>query len=489
MTPPIAEGILSDRPRFTASAASTISLKPRLRWRLIQGTADFLTVSLSAMAAYGLYLATGIGQQHLDPLLYAQMSIVLAAVTVFSVHGQGGYRDPMGLLRVESISCVVPAVTNGVLITLALSFLTKMTFSRLTVVLLGPTIMLALVAQRFFLSWCSRRWGRVRNAESSVLIFGAGSTGQLLAQHLIEDHLLGMEPVGFLDDAPALRGIEVKVGAGVDGKRILVLGGEDDLQAAMAETGATGVFIAMPSASSDRVTQIALNLERQSIPCVFVPSAGGLLFSDMQMGQVAGMPILTRRRIGESQIYGFVKRLIDVVGATLTLTATLPVIAVAAALIQLNSRGPILFKQARVGRSGATFTMFKLRTMFADSPKYALHPSHAHDARVTAVGRWLRRLSIDELPQLWNVLRGEMSLVGPRPEMPFVVKRYNELQRRRLAVKPGATGLWQVSADRAFGIHENMQYDLYYVGKCSLTLDLAILLMTPFALLARNRAA
>ena len=321
------------------------------------------------------------------------------------------------------------------------------------------------------------------------MIFGAGATGRLLAQHLIEDHSLGLNPVGFLDDASELRGIEVKVGAGVHGKRIPVLGGEDDLQTAMAKTGATGVFIAIPSASSERVTQIALNLERLNIPCFFVPSAGRLLFSEMQMGQVAGMPILTRRRTGGSRIYGVVKRLIDVVGATLALIATFPLIAVAAVLIRLSSRGPIFFKQDRVGRSGATFTMFKLRTMFADSPKYALHPDHAHDNRVTTVGRWLRRLSIDELPQLWNVLRGEMSLVGPRPEMPFVVKRYSEIQRRRLAVKPGATGLWQVSADRAFSIHENMQYDLYYVGKCSLTLDLAILLMTPFALLARNRAA
>jgi putative colanic acid biosynthesis UDP-glucose lipid carrier transferase len=488
MTPPIVEGVLADRPGYAARVASTISLEPRLRWRLTQVVADFLTVSLSGMAAYGLYLATGIGQQHMEPLLYVQMSIVLAAITVFSFHGQGAYRDPMGLLRVESMRCVVPAVVNGVLLTLALSFLTRMTFSRLTVVLLAPTIMLALVAQRFFVSWCHKRSRKVRPVESSVLVYGAGAAGRLLAQHLIEDHLLGLEPVGFLDDDPELRGIRIKIGAGVDGQRIPVLGDESKLQYAMAGTGATAVFIAMPSASSDRVTQIALKLEGHGIPCFFVPSAGRLFFSDMQMGQVAGMPILTRRRAKESRIYQFVKRLIDIVGATLTLIVTLPVIAVAAVLIWCSSRGPIFFKQERVGRAGARFTMFKLRTMAVDSPKYALHPNDAQDSRVTAVGRLLRRLSIDELPQLWNVLRGEMSLVGPRPEMPFVVKRYDEVQRRRLAVKPGATGLWQVSADRAFSIHENMQYDLYYVGKCSLSLDLAILLMTPFALLARNRA-
>jgi len=489
MTPPMAEGVLTGRPRSKAVAAPTFSLKPRLRWRLVQVAADFLTVAAAALAAYGVYLASGLGQRHLEPLFYAQMSIVLALITVFSAHGQGAYRHPMGLLRVESIQRLVPAVANGILFTLALSFLTKMAFSRWTVVLLGPTILMALVTQRFFFSWRRDRRGRVRDAQSSILIYGAGEAGRSLAQHLTEDHLLSLEPVGFLDDAPELRGIEVKVGAGVDGQRIPVLGGESELQTAIASTGSTAVFIAMPSASSERVTQIALNLDRQNIPCVFVPSAGRLLFSEMQLGQVAGMPILTRRRAKQSPVYHAVKRLIDVVGATLALVATLPITAVAAVLIRLSSRGPILFKQDRVGRSGAMFTMYKLRTMAADAPPYALHPSHAHDNRVTTVGRWLRRLSIDELPQLWNVLRGEMSLVGPRPEMSFVVKGYDEVERRRLAVKPGATGLWQVSADRAFSIHENMQYDLYYVGKRSLTLDLAILLMTPFALFARNRAA
>jgi exopolysaccharide biosynthesis polyprenyl glycosylphosphotransferase len=460
MTPPIVERVLSDRPFVTASEAPKISLTPRLSWRLTQLVADFVTVLWSAMAAYGLYLVTGIGQQHLEPLLYAQVSIVLATVTVFSAHGQGAYRDPMGLLRVESIRCAIRAVTHGVLFTLALSFLTQMTFSRLTVVFLAPTILLALVAQRFLFSWYHDRRGKVRSAEAPVLVFGAGAAGRLLAQHLTEDHLIGLEPVGFLDDAPELRGIEIKIGAGIDGKRIPVLGGEEELRQALVATGAAGVFIAMPSASSDRVTQIAMNLERQNIPCFFVPSSGQLTFAEMQMGQVAGMPILTRCSKERSLIFDVVKRTIDIVGATAALVLALPIIAVAAALIRITSPGPIFFKQDRVGRSGAIFTMFKLRTMAVDSPKYALHPSHAHDNRVTSVGRWLRRLSIDELPQLWNVLRGEMSLVGPRPEMEFVVRGYDSGQRRRHAVKPGVTGLWQVSADRAFSIHENMHYDL-----------------------------
>jgi lipopolysaccharide/colanic/teichoic acid biosynthesis glycosyltransferase len=116
--------------------------------------------------------------------------------------------------------------------------------------------------------------------------------------------------------------------------------------------------------------------------------------------------------------------------------------------------------------------------MYVDAPKYALHPEDAEDARITPVGRFLRRTSLDELPQLINVLRGEMSLVGPRPEMPFIVEQYNAHQRQRLDVIPGITGLWQLSADRAFLIHENIFYDLYYIRHRSFFMDVAVLLHT-----------
>ena len=122
--------------------------------------------------------------------------------------------------------------------------------------------------------------------------------------------------------------------------------------------------------------------------------------------------------------------------------------------------------------------MYKFRTMYRDAPQYSYSPGAGEDPRITPVGRFLRRTSLDELPQLVNVLLGHMSLVGPRPEMPFIVEQYTPLQRRRLTVKPGITGLWQLSADRAFLIHENIEYDLYYVRHRSLFMDVAILLHT-----------
>ena len=146
-------------------------------------------------------------------------------------------------------------------------------------------------------------------------------------------------------------------------------------------------------------------------------------------------------------------------------------------LIRLDDNGPIFFTQTRVGRNGREFKLYKFRTMRVDAPKYATHPSE-DDPRVTRVGRWIRKVSLDELPQLINVLQGDMRLVGPRPEMPFIVAKYNEEQQRRLQVSPGITGLWQVSPHRNDPIHEHIEYDLAYIAHRGPVLDFALLIAT-----------
>jgi lipopolysaccharide/colanic/teichoic acid biosynthesis glycosyltransferase len=172
------------------------------------------------------------------------------------------------------------------------------------------------------------------------------------------------------------------------------------------------------------------------------------------------------------------KRLCDVVASSALLVLLFPLLMLIAALVRLDSPGPALFRQLRIGKDGKEFLLWKVRSMFVDAPKYAPSPIGNLDRRLTRMGRLIRRVSLDELPQLINVLKGEMSLVGPRPEMPFIVDGYTSLERRRLAVKPGITGLWQVSPARAFPIHENLQYDLHYIRHQNLMLDGAILLRT-----------
>lgn len=173
-----------------------------------------------------------------------------------------------------------------------------------------------------------------------------------------------------------------------------------------------------------------------------------------------------------------IKRSCDIVGAAFLLGALAPLFALISILIKLDSPGPVFFRHHRVGKDGKIFVLWKFRSMRTDVPKYEASPRSATDVRLTRFGRLIRRMSIDEIPQLVNVLKGEMSLVGPRPEMPFIVARYHSVRCERFFVRPGITGLWQISPARAFPIHENLQYDLHYVRNQNFILDCAIIVRT-----------
>jgi lipopolysaccharide/colanic/teichoic acid biosynthesis glycosyltransferase len=181
--------------------------------------------------------------------------------------------------------------------------------------------------------------------------------------------------------------------------------------------------------------------------------------------------------------YAFIKRTWDVAASLILLGSLSPLLVLISILIRIESPGPAFFCQRRIGKDGAEFLLWKFRSMHVSAPKYAPSPTSCLDPRLTCIGRLMRRISLDELPQLLNVVAGEMSLVGPRPEMPFIVDGYTSHQRLRLAVKPGITGLWQVSPARAFPIHENLQYDLHYIRHQNLILDVSILLRTVTAVI------
>jgi lipopolysaccharide/colanic/teichoic acid biosynthesis glycosyltransferase len=175
------------------------------------------------------------------------------------------------------------------------------------------------------------------------------------------------------------------------------------------------------------------------------------------------------------------KRNFDVFFSIVLLVLCFPLFVLVAVTIKIDSDGPVFFRQWRIGQDGIPFRIWKFRSMFVNAPAYERSPAEATDPRLTRVGRVIRRLSVDELPQLWNVLCNDMSLVGPRPEMPYIVESYTAEQQRRLAVKPGVTGQWQISPDRSRPIHENVHHDLNYIRNRSLSLDCIILLKTLFA--------
>lgn len=180
----------------------------------------------------------------------------------------------------------------------------------------------------------------------------------------------------------------------------------------------------------------------------------------------------------KSRFQRFLKRAFDLCLSSLLLVILSPLFLIFFLWIRKGSTGPAIFKQERAGKGGKPFIMYKFRTMYVDSPPYALKPRDDTDPWITRAGRFLRDTGLDELPQLINILKGEMSLVGPRPEMPFIVEGYNEYQRRRLEVKPGLTGLWQISLDRHQPIHENVGYDIAYIEDQTFLEDLEILWKT-----------
>ena len=195
------------------------------------------------------------------------------------------------------------------------------------------------------------------------------------------------------------------------------------------------------------------------------------------------MLTLNPDKVKKKKLYKILKKLFDLTAAFLALIILFPIIVIIAILIKINSSGSAFFKHKRVGKDGKLFRLYKFRTMREESNPYAVKPQSLEDPRITKVGKFLRKSGLDEMPQLINVLKGEMSIVGPRPEMPFIVKQYNSFHRERLQVKPGITGVWQISGKRGETIHKNMEYDIFYIHNNSLTLDLAIIWKTIFIFL------
>lgn len=203
---------------------------------------------------------------------------------------------------------------------------------------------------------------------------------------------------------------------------------------------------------------------------------------------VGGIPLVELGSFTHRPLYELAKRITDVAVSATLLVILAPIFLIIAVAIKLDSKGPVFFVQKRVGKDGKLFNMIKFRTMYHGVPKYSLSPRSADDPRITRVGRLLRRWSLDEIPQLINVLKGDMSLVGPRPEMPQIVQEYLPWQRERLKVRPGITGLWQIIGRKNLPLEQNIQYDIVYVRMRSFILDLIILLKT-IPVVLRGRGA
>jgi exopolysaccharide biosynthesis polyprenyl glycosylphosphotransferase len=274
---------------------------------------------------------------------------------------------------------------------------------------------------------------------------------------------------------------------------------DDVAEAVEAAAADTVIVLSCPELDGHVLRRLAWRLERDDIDLIVASALIDVAGDRTTIRPVDGLPML---HVEHPRLEGgarVVKEIVDRVGAGLLLAVFAPVLLSLALWIKLGSPGPVLFRQVRVGRDGDHFRIFKFRSMYMDAEQRLAELRHLNendgvlfkirnDPRVTPVGRWLRKLSLDELPQLLNVVKGDMSLVGPRPPLPEEVAAYPDDARRRLAVKPGMTGLWQVSGRSDLPWEEAVRLDLRYVENWSLTLDFIILLRTVTAVLRSSGA-
>jgi exopolysaccharide biosynthesis polyprenyl glycosylphosphotransferase len=343
---------------------------------------------------------------------------------------------------------------------------------------------------------CARAYARTKPAYlQNTVIIGTGKVGQAVAEKLLRHPEYGVNLLGFVDAEPSQ--LEERING------LPVLGPFEALSSIIGVLGVERVIIAFPNDPGDEVLEQIRNLKDSFVQVDIVPAYYELIGSSTGVSSVEGVPVLCLppRALGASAQY--LKRVMDIAISALALLILLPLFVVVAAVIVLDSKGPVFFRQRRIGAHDRSFEIFKFRTMVADAEEQKQVVAHMNkhlandarmfkipaDPRLTRIGRFLRRFSIDELPQLINVLRGDMSLVGPRPLIPAEDEHVADWGRTRLDLRPGMTGLWQVLGRSEIPFEEMVRLDYVYVTNWSLWHDLRLMCGTVPAMLKGGRGA
>lgn len=444
---------------------------------------DLFSLEVALILGYALWIAFPWhgNYQYFEDYSHILWILPLLAVPVF--YGIGLYKQEIGILGIEEQSLIFKAIWILYLGVFGISFFYRdVEFSRLAV-FYSIFIAIFLVSifrflTRFIFARLNAQGIGVRNA----LIYGAGYHGQRLERWIRQSPKLGIHVAGFLDD---------------DLERLVrkpqnppCIGGFEDLKHLARKHKVSILFIAHRKLDEEAIAGIFQSCKDLGIQCWMIPVLYHFHVERAQFTNIGGIPLVGFRSEFTRSSNLFLKDLTDKTLAIFLLPLLVPIMLLTALGIFLTSGTPIFFRQKRVGLNGKKFVMLKMRTLKKNAPANAVSPEISDKktsaSMTTPFGAFLRKTGLDEVPQIINVLRGDMSFVGPRPEMPFIVAKYGPLEKERLTVKPGITGLWQISEDRKrLLIHENMDYDLYYVEHMSFNLDLAILVKTVVALVTR----
>jgi exopolysaccharide biosynthesis polyprenyl glycosylphosphotransferase len=315
--------------------------------------------------------------------------------------------------------------------------------------------------------------------EKRVVIVGSGELALRVGRMLDEYSWMGLRLIGYLDESSDQQDAEIEI-----------IGRIQDARTIIEQRQINDVVIALPPEAYARVNNLVLDIQDMAINMRVVPDYYSLSLYQATVDDFGGVPMIKLRDPALNPFQRFVKRAFDLVVATISLLLVSPLIVLIAIAIRLDSSGPVIFRQKRVGENGFLFDMYKFRTMVVNAAHMQSQVSRQDangrmihkrpdDPRVTRIGRILRRTSLDEILQLINVLKGDMSMVGPRPELPWLVSQYEPWQHKRFAVPQGITGWWQVNGRSDKPLHLHSEDDIYYVQNYSLWMDIYILIRTP----------
>ena len=451
-------------------------------WVLVS---DIVLVNLSMVIAhwtrYELQWFRDISYYH-RLSAYLPFALLFTVLMMLTFRMDRVYQKWLGRQWLDQAYRIINATAKSTVVMLAVTFLLQpLEYSRLLLVEAGLAAVVLLgisrAVQYVIIGRLHARGVGVRRA----IIVGAGEIGRTVMRTVVARPGLGYQVVGFVDDNP-------EKGLGNLG-RFEGLGPVNNLPRLIEEENIDEVIITLPWMYHRKIMGIVRACERRNITAHIVPDLFQMSLSRVDVDDLGGVPLVGVREVGFGHKVRAIKRVMDVAGAALGMTLGAPMLGLIALAIKLDSEGPILFRQTRVGANGREFKIVKFRSMYegaeekleelrdqseVDGPIFKLRD----DPRVTLVGRILRRTSLDELPQLWNVLQGDMSLVGPRPPIPAEVEEYLEWHKKRLEVRPGMTGLWQVSGRSLLSFDEQCLLDIYYIENWSLWLDFQILLRT-----------
>lgn len=446
---------------------------------------DAVMISVSFILAYYIRFEWFFGK---SPAIIPQLGrfygtlifVTFLWLAIFKLLGLYDKRDITS--SADEASSIFGATMVGTLLLLALLFLYRgFWFSRGLLLFAMLICSFLMILSRYILYVFQRELYKRGIGVRRTLIVGAGEIGQGLALKLYSEKEIGYKAIGFLDDD------QDKAGKSFHG--VPVLGTTMNMKMRIRELNIEEVIMATSKLPQQKILDIIMECESEGVVFKLVPGILELIASRISTDEIGGIPLLTVREVKLQGFNAAVKRLADILVSLSLLMVLSPIMLIVALLIKVESRGPILFTQTRVGKDGKTFNLYKFRSMVqgaeamfesvvAEKGGDIIRFKAKDDPRITRLGKLIRKLSIDETPQLINVLVGHMSLVGPRPPVPIEVDKYTPWHKKRLRIRPGITGLWQVSGRSELPFEDMVRLDIYYIENWSLWMDFRIILRT-----------